>query len=194
MSTFNGTYENRKGELIRMRFARQKDLEDTTHVSGFLRFANTVRDHFGQRLDLKGVEVGAHLGEATLMLLSVCDGMFESYTIVDLWKNKRCMDRCKENLKPWDDIVKLDRTGSAVGHIMFEDQSLDFIYIDARHEYKYVSKDLEWWLPKLKPGGIIAGHDFEDNPKWGVIKAVTEAFPNRTILTFPDTSWLVKLT
>jgi hypothetical protein len=43
---------------------------------------------------------------------------------------------------------------------LFKDESLDFIYIDANHSYEAVKEDLERWFPKIKPGGIFAGHDY----------------------------------
>jgi predicted O-methyltransferase YrrM len=43
----------------------------------------------------------------------------------------------------------------------YEDKSLDFIFIDAAHDYDSVKKDIEAWFPKLKDNGVIAGHDYE---------------------------------
>lgn len=40
------------------------------------------------------------------------------------------------------------------------DESLGFVYLDACHFYKEVKQDLESWLPKIVPGGIMAGHDY----------------------------------
>lgn len=57
----------------------------------------------------------------------------------------------------------------------FEDESIDFIFIDANHTYEYVSKDIACFLPKMKPGGIMAGHDF-NGAHPGVVQAVIEAF------------------
>jgi hypothetical protein len=56
----------------------------------------------------------------------------------------------------------------------FADKSLDFIYIDACHLYDSVLWDLESYLPKLKDGGIISGHDYVDYPFFGVIAAVND--------------------
>ena len=42
----------------------------------------------------------------------------------------------------------------------FEDDSLDFVYIDANHEYDYVLQDITEWTKKVKPGGMVAGHDY----------------------------------
>jgi SAM-dependent methyltransferase len=58
----------------------------------------------------------------------------------------------------------------------YTDGSLDFVYIDADHHYAAVKRDITAWLPKVRPGGIIAGHDFCNFPDFGVIKAVLERF------------------
>jgi len=42
------------------------------------------------------------------------------------------------------------------------DGSLDFVYIDANHWYEYVVADLAAWVPKVRSGGIVAGHDYEE--------------------------------
>jgi len=57
----------------------------------------------------------------------------------------------------------------------FNDNSLDFIFIDACHDYECVKEDLHTWYPKLKKGGIIAGHDYYDGHA-GVEQAVNEFF------------------
>ena len=74
----------------------------------------------------------------------------------------------------------------------FPDESFDFIFIDADHEYESVLSDLCAWFPKLKPGGIIAGHDW--SPEFlGVEKAVKEFFADDTsvIQIRKPRSWLV---
>jgi predicted O-methyltransferase YrrM len=56
----------------------------------------------------------------------------------------------------------------------FSDNLVDAIFIDAGHSFEAVKKDIEAWLPKMKPNGIIAGHDYW---AWeGVNKAVNEKF------------------
>ena len=57
----------------------------------------------------------------------------------------------------------------------FNDNSLDFIFIDACHDYECVKEDLHTWYPKLKKDVIIAGHDYYDGHV-GVEKAVNEFF------------------
>lgn len=63
---------------------------------------------------------------------------------------------------------------------VFANETVRFVFIDGEHSYEAVKADIEAWLPKIVPGGIIAGHDY--NNCWpGVKKAVDEFFPNRTI-------------
>lgn len=40
------------------------------------------------------------------------------------------------------------------------DGSLDFVYLDANHVYAHVLADLAAWAPKVRPGGVVAGHDY----------------------------------
>jgi hypothetical protein len=55
------------------------------------------------------------------------------------------------------------------------DHSLDFVFIDAQHDYLSVKLDIKLWLPKVKPGGLISGHDYAEKFP-GVVQAVNEAF------------------
>lgn len=55
-----------------------------------------------------------------------------------------------------------------------EDGEYDFCYNDASHAYEDIKRDLTEWLPKVKPDGIICGHDFMDFEGFGVKQAVTE--------------------
>ncbi len=58
----------------------------------------------------------------------------------------------------------------------FEDESLDFVYIDGNHEYKYVKEDIEEWAKKVRKGGIVAGDDYYMTRagNLGVIKAAND--------------------
>jgi len=62
----------------------------------------------------------------------------------------------------------------------FKDGQLDFVYVDARHDYEGALEDMVAWWPKLRVGGLIAGHDFipdqikEKEGDFGVQRAVLE--------------------
>lgn len=44
----------------------------------------------------------------------------------------------------------------------FNDNSLDFVYIDANHDFQFVVNDIAEWSKKVKPGGIVSGHDYSN--------------------------------
>jgi len=67
---------------------------------------------------------------------------------------------------------------------LFLDEYFDYIYIDGNHTLDAVSKDLEAWWPKVKPGGYFAGHDYSSSI--GVMRAV-ETFCEKYGLDFQ--SW-----
>ena len=50
-------------------------------------------------------------------------------------------------------------TSEQAAHAM-PDNTLDFCFIDADHRYEAVNQNIELWLPKIKSGGIICGHDY----------------------------------
>jgi len=73
--------------------------------------------------------------------------------------------------------IVVSRSEQAVQNIA--DQSLDFVYIDADHTYKQVKNDLYLWMPKVKDGGILMGHDYDSRMEkkglyMGVKRAVDE--------------------
>jgi hypothetical protein len=71
--------------------------------------------------------------------------------------------------------VEIIRKMSVEGAKDFEDESLDFVFIDAGHGYEDVRDDIEAWLPKVKKTGIIMGHDWDAGYN-GVEQAVRERF------------------
>lgn len=77
-------------------------------------------------------------------------------------------------------IVRQDSVEAAKA---IPDGSLDFVFIDADHSYEGCKADIEAWLPKIKPGGFISGHDYDntDFPCFGVKRAVDELFQEVTL-------------
>ena len=69
----------------------------------------------------------------------------------------------KKRLKPYNvEIIKR----SSMGVINeFEDNSLDFVYIDANHNFKYALEDINGWSKKVRTGGIVSGHDYIWRPR-----------------------------
>jgi predicted O-methyltransferase YrrM len=111
----------------------------------------------------------------------------EIYTThADLNKMKHsAFDEFKKNIEPISNIVSYLKMNSVEGSKLYEDETLDFVFIDASHEYENVKNDIINWYPKVKIGGIIAGHDYIG----GVKKAVDEFFTGKKV-EFREISWI----
>lgn len=96
----------------------------------------------------------------------------------------------KENMKPLDGYYTDMKMTSLKASTFFENNSVDFVFIDASHEYEDVKNDILTWLPKIKKGGVLAGHDYwSDVTVWpGVRKAVNELLINFT--TTDEGCWI----
>ena len=96
-----------------------------------------------------------------------------------------------------DEFVKSGRCHfhkeySVDGAKLFDDSSVDLVFIDANHTYEHVKEDIEAWYPKIRDGGILSGHDFNgDFP--GVEKAVREYFEpkKKDIFLSYNSVWVV---
>ena len=77
-----------------------------------------------------------------------------------------------KNTLPVRDVLNPIRLSSLESAKLYPDRSLDFVFIDASHEYEDVKQDILSWYPKIKKGGYIAGHDYTTFD--GVQKAVNE--------------------
>ncbi len=62
------------------------------------------------------------------------------------------------------------------------DESLDFVYLDGNHDFYNVTADIHHWLPKIRPGGILVGHDYTEQSElsnthvYEVVNAYTDAY------------------
>ncbi|MCA9474062.1 MAG: class I SAM-dependent methyltransferase [Nitrospira sp.] len=72
----------------------------------------------------------------------------------------------------------------------FEDRSVDFVFVDADHSYESVKKDLLAWLPKIRKGGVFAGHDY-CQPTAGVRQAVNEVLGE--VKTVEGDVWMLQV-
>lgn len=81
---------------------------------------------------------------------------------------------CEDRLYFFRDKIELFPQMSLEVAAKTPDNSLDFIFVDANHSYEYVKQDILAWLPKIKRGGLLAGHDIDLPDFPGVRKAVEE--------------------
>lgn len=88
------------------------------------------------------------------------------------WHTKNFKDGLKR-IEPFKDRAVILRGISWDQAINVPDEALDCVYIDCCHSYECVKRDLAAWIPKVKKGGVIAGHDI-NNSAYGVRQAVGE--------------------
>ncbi|HSE33385.1 MAG TPA: class I SAM-dependent methyltransferase [Pyrinomonadaceae bacterium] len=90
------------------------------------------------------------------------------------------------------DKVQLIISGSVAAAQLFSDASLDWVHLDARHDYESVKADIEAWLPKIKTGGWLSGDDYNEE-KWPeVVKAVRDLLPGAEAWSELQWRWIVE--
>ena len=63
----------------------------------------------------------------------------------------------------------------------FENESLDFVYIDGDHNFRHTAEDVYEWSKKVRKGGAVAGHDYWNTPPYAQnvvcqVEAVVDAY------------------
>ena len=102
-----------------------------------------------------GAEIGVEKGEFSEKLCLAGLKLFS----IDPWKKDEDYEYAKRVLTPYPNCTIIRKTSmEAVGD--FADGSLDFVYIDANHEFKFIAEDLSEWTKKVRKGGIVSGHDY----------------------------------
>lgn len=149
---------------------------------------NTDRVTLARLLFLLGYTTGAEIGVERGMYADVLcrENPGVRLFCVDAWKayrgyrdhvSQEKLDRfyleAQERLMPYKG-VSLIREFSVDAAKAFPDGSLDFVYLDAAHDLRSVINDLAAWVPKVRPGGIVAGHDFV-KAKWPSLMHVPQA-------------------
>lgn len=143
-------------------------------------------------------EIGSFVGDST----RVFSGAVKEVHSIDPWQNgyddandpssyKWPMHQIEaqfdEVVEECGNIIKHKMT-SLEGAELFDDESLDMVYIDGNHLYEFVKADIIAWYPKVKKGGWICGHDYGHKLCKGVKIAVNEII-GEPDGRFQDTSW-----
>ncbi len=82
----------------------------------------------------------------------------------------------QKRLAPYNCTIMRKSSMSALKD--FADNSLDFVYIDANHDFVNFTNDLHYWKKKVRVGGIVSGHDYKNFPqrKHNHVKWVVDAY------------------
>ena len=162
------------------------------------------------------VEVGTYLGRSLCSLGEVVEGSGKRITIVGV---DTCRGSGPEGCRGKDyhgdavragggtfagtlhknlldcgfgDRIQLVISDSVSASRLFADLSLDWVHLDARHDYASVKADIGAWLPKIRKGGWLSGDDY-DEKKWPeVVKAVAELLPGAKLWSNQQWRWIVE--
>ena len=120
----------------------------------------------------KGVEVGVDRGLFSEILCK--DNPDLHFYGIDPWASStyepntyinekqpyfdECYEEAVKRLAPYNCTIIRKTSMDAIKD--FEDNSLDFVYIDANHDFLNFTMDLHYWMKKVRQGGIISGHDY----------------------------------
>jgi hypothetical protein len=170
-----------------------------TAIPGLLDLIAYIDAHSEKKFqDFIMVEVGSFVGDSTRVFAQRCrtvhsvDPWQNGYDDKDpssyTWPMEQIEAQFDEVVRECGNIVKHKLT-SIEGAALFEDGSLDAVYIDGNHLPEFVKADARTWLPKVRPGGFIAGHDWQHKRAPGVKPAVIEVL-GMPDATFQDTSWI----
>ncbi len=145
----------------------------------------------------KAVEIGAYSGEGT----EVISKYFKEVLAVDPWINGYDLNDVASHQCPMKFVFEAfqNRT-KGLGNVSFSrgksldalefvgNESLDLVYVDGDHRYEAVVADIQGWKPKLRKGGVLAGHDWSFP---AVQKALSETLNGKEVALFQGDSWAV---
>jgi predicted O-methyltransferase YrrM len=130
----------------------QKDIPEINFCRGLY---DLVRECVTK--DTVMVEIGCHRGVSTELFAMHCKKIYA----VDPWQEPKAQTaklEFEERLKGYDNIETIvDFSANACR--LFDNESVDLVYIDGQHSYEAIKEDFHCWWPKIKIGGVISGHD-----------------------------------
>ncbi len=127
-------------------------------------------------------ELGVAYGDFSAMILEICKP--DKLHLVDFWGSERYAsgrvrveDRFRKQIGEGRVVIDLGLSTDVLPR--FKEQQFDWIYVDTDHGYEVTSAELDLDRTKVKPGGIIAGHDYitgnwDGGVRYGVVEAVHE--------------------
>ena len=173
-------YDTTPKELIVERFIKDNDVKSYAEIGVF---KGKLFHHVLKHTDVKIAYAIDSWGENDYKD-NFADGLSEVTTLLDAYETFCAGIRYKD----WN-RVKILKKNSIKASKEIENNSLDMIFIDADHRYKAVLDDLKHWYPKVRKGGIIAGHDYSINV-FSVMMAVWKYFGTAdNIKVGKDNTW-----
>lgn len=141
-------------------------------------------------------EVGSYKGKsAKAIALGLLQGVGEICFCIDRFQDGTEQDFRRNLSKEMEDgWIRLLPVESELGAEALREKGVQFdaFFIDASHEKADVIRDINLWLPLMRPGGLLCGHDcFPDDPNNGIHQALLETFPEYHLII--DSIWGVRV-
>lgn len=189
-------------------------MRDDTLINGLLDLISYI-DRFGSTKSMHMIEIGSYIGDSTLVFsehfstVLAIDPYIDDYDATDdvcnyapfqevyyefIYRTKDVRNIHLLRKTSDEGVEAIKNAAKEIDPINLEEHNLrafDFIYIDGMHTYEQVKKDIQNYLPFLKKGGFIGGHDYAGTFQ-GVIDAVNET-TGAPDITFKDTSWIKRI-
>lgn len=88
-------------------------------------------------------------------------------------------------------ITLMEEDTFAAAEFLMGRQQFDCVYLDSVHEEDFLTREIKAWLPLVKKGGTICGHDANSEFP-GVMKAVAKTLGGWDLI-YSDSSWMKRL-
>ena len=136
----------------------------------------------GRSTSCLAVEIANSKKDITLYVIDTWEGSVEHVGNSEETSLPTLYETFLNNMKPVEEYFIPIKLSSDEASKKFKDSSLDFVFLDASHEYEDVKNDINNWLPKVRNGGILAGHDYYVD-RYDFFPGVKQAV-NETLDTF----------
>ncbi len=164
---------------------------------------DVIIDVMGTQPKYTAAEIGVEQGKTSKQLLTYMPNLF--LFLVDRWevtppgdsyfKGSRVMSRWDKN--QWQsiysrmtqnvkvfrgryEILKMDTIEASK---RFENDTLDFVFIDSDHSFAGVCRDIDAWIPKVKMNGIVFFHDYENGNTFSKVREAIEDRLGQNVVT-----------
>ncbi len=122
-----------------------------------------------------GVEIGVDHADTTVYLLKKCSSLCHLYAVDPYFKRDGRYKEVEKRLAPFSNCTLMRKTSDEAACEIPDD--LDFVFIDGDHSHMAVFSDLNNYVPKIKSGGLLTGHDWTCvRSGFGVVQACGEYF------------------
>lgn len=173
--------------------------------------SSEIAKRFSHKEKIIGAEIGVRFGKNAEQLLELLPNL--NLLLVDRWEKppkgdsfyksgdgiaqrpaghlRKAYHETKRRTSRFKNRVNIKKMSSINAASEALDESYDFVFIDADHSYDGVKSDIINWLPKVKIGGYLCGHDY-NHPRIGEVKRAVDELFGQDVVLGQDYTWFYK--